>query len=154
MHGVFAFHHQRTRAHAQNGAVPPFVKGQGGFSHHVIRGGRAQRQEARPNPFQQVVAGHIIGGNNQYTAATAVPDPILRYGNRLGGAGAGRIHLRIGATCADVLGKLAVPHRQNAEDEAPVKHIRFSRQRLAQVVDAPRDSQQSLIIGAGAAQLI
>ena len=72
-------------------------------------------------PLDQMVGGNIVRRDHDHPAAAAGADPILRHRDRLGGAGARRIELRIRTARADQLGELRVPHGQHAEQEAPVE---------------------------------
>ena len=136
-HGVFAFHHEGARAHTHDGAVAAQIEGQSRFGNAVVGGGRAHGQETGSHPFHQVISGNVICAQNDDAAATAVANPILGNGHALSRAGASRIHMRIRAARPDVLRKLAVPHRQNAEQEAPIKRIRLTLQLAAQFANTP-----------------
>ncbi len=138
-HGVFAFDDEGAGAHAHNGAVAALVKGERRFFQAVFDGGCTHAQEAGPYPFHHVVAGHVVRADDDHAAAATGANPIFGNGHGLGGGGAGGVDLRVGAARADVLGKLAVPHGQNTEQEAAVKDVRFALQFLAELVDAAVD---------------
>ena len=138
-HGVLTFDHQGAGAHAQQGAVAALVEGQGGQVDAVVGGGGAGGQKARAHPLDQVVAGDVVGPDHDHAAAAARADPVFGDGDGLGRAGAGGVHLRIGAAGADVLGELAVAHGQDAEEEAAVEEIRLALHLLAQIDDAAVD---------------
>ena len=125
-HGVLAFHDEGARAHAHDRAVAALVEGQGGLGHLVFRRRRAHGQEARADPLQEVVAGHVVRADDDHAAAPAAADPVLGNGDALGRAGAGGVDLRVGAARADVLGELAVAHGQDAEQEAAVERVRLA----------------------------
>ncbi len=150
-HGVLALDDQATGTHAHDRAVAAAVEGQSGLGDLILGRGRAHGQEARADPLHQMLAGHIVAADHNHAAATAAADPILGDGDGLGRAGAGGVDLRVGAARADVLGELAVAHRQDAEQEAPVKDVRLALQRVAQCGDAPVEFvQRRFIRGVGA----
>ena len=64
--------------------------------------------------------------DDQHAAAAARPNPVFRQRDRLRRAGARRVHLGVRPARADVLGELAVAHRQDAEEEAPVERVRLA----------------------------
>ncbi len=152
-HRIFAFHDEGTGAHAHNRAMASFIKGQRRMIHPIFGGGRAHSQEAGAHPGHQVIACDIICADHDHTPTTAVPNPIFGERHPLCRAGAGRIDLRIGSASADILSKLAVTHRQNAEQEAAVKAVRFPLQRPAQFADASGKFQLGLVVGRFLAQL-
>ena len=101
----------------------------------------AAAPEARkPAPIQsqQLVGGDVVGGDDHHAAAAAGADPVLGERDGLGGAGAGRVDLRVRPAGADELGELRVAHRQHAEQEAAVELVGVAaRSSCLQVVDAP-----------------
>ena len=84
-HRILAFNQQGARAHAKDRAVPPPVKRQRGLFNLVIGGGGTAGKKARADPFQQPVAGHVIGTQHQDTAAAPAANPVLGDGNTLRG---------------------------------------------------------------------
>ncbi len=114
-HGIFTLDQERAGAHAQDHTVAAPVERQRCLLDPVVGGGGAGGQKARADPAEVKLAGHIIGGDHQHTAAAARANPILGQCDALGGTGTGRVHLRVRATRADILGKLAVAHGQDAE---------------------------------------
>ncbi len=152
--GVFALDNQSAGTHAHDRAVPPFVEGQGGFGDLILGRHRAYGQETRADPFHQVVAGHIVGADDDDATAAAAVDPVLGDGDALSGAGAGGVHLGVGAARADILGELAMAHGQDAEQEATIEGIRFALQLVTQLVDAPVDLVLSRQIGCVVAQIL
>ena len=119
--------------------MPPLVEREGGFSYLILRRHCAHGQKACADPLHQVVAGHIVGADDDDAPATAAVDPVLGDGDGLGGAGAGGVDLRVGAARTDILGELAVAHGQDAEQEPAIEGVGFALQLIAQLVDAPVD---------------
>ena len=134
---VLALDHQGAGTHAEQRAVAALVEGQGGGGNLIVGGGSTGGQKARPDPLDQLVAGHFIAGDDQHAPTAPAPDPVLGYRDSLGGAGTCRIDCGVRAACADILRKLAVAHRQHAEEEASVEGIGLAGQFLAQGCDAP-----------------
>ena len=64
------------------------VERQRGLLDLVVGGGRACREEASADPAHQVLAGHIVGADDDHAAATTGADPILGQRHALRGAGA------------------------------------------------------------------
>ena len=62
--GVFALDHQGACAHAEQGAVAALVEGQGGGGNLVVGGGGTGRQESSPDPLHELVASHLIAGDD------------------------------------------------------------------------------------------
>ncbi len=126
-----ALHYQRGSAHAHQHAVPAAIERQRGLLHDVVGSGGAAREKTGADPLQQVIAGHVVAGDHDHAAAAASADPVLGQRQRLGGAGARRVELGVGASSADQLGELRVAHGQHAEQEAPVElerltlHLRY-----------------------------
>ena len=146
-HGVFALDHKGAGPHAQQRAMAATVKRQGRFFHLIVSGGRAGRQEAGPDPTHQVVAGHVVGAQHDHAAATAAANPVLGQGDALRRRGASSVDVRVRPTCADVFGKLAVTHRQDAEDEAAVKLVGGASQLVLQLAQlAVQLAQRSVIL--------
>ena len=152
-HRVFAFDHQRACAHAQDRAVAAAVERQRGLGHAVVGGSGAGGQEARADPLHQPLASDVVGGNHQHAPAASVSHPVFGQCNRLRGAGTGRIHVGVRAARADILGELAVAHRQNAEDKAPVEFIGRALQLLAQRANPARQLGQRGRVAGVAAQV-
>ncbi len=151
--GVLALDDERTRAHAEQRAVATAVERQRGFIDLVVGGRGACRQEAGADPTHQVLAGHIVGANHDHAAAAPVANPVLRQRHSLGSAGAGGVDVRVGAARADVLGELAVSHRQDAEDEAAVKLVGMLLQLFLQLTDAAHNLAQRRRVGGVLTQL-
>ncbi len=59
--GLCALDHQPCRAHANNQAVTPTVKRNGGVFHCFIGGGCSNGQKASAEPFHEVVGGNVVG---------------------------------------------------------------------------------------------
>ncbi len=129
---VFALHNQGASAHAHDGPMPAAVERQRRFFHLVLRGGSADGEEARADPLQQIVAGHVVRADDNHPPATAAADPVLGDGDGLSGAGAGGIDLRVRPSGADELGELAMAHAENTEEEAAIEEVRLGFQLLAQ----------------------
>lgn len=91
----------------------------------------------RPGPGQQRVRGGVVRRDHHDAPAPPGPDPVLGHAQRLRGARAGRVHLRVGAAGADQFGELRVPHGQGAEQEAAVEGIRLRLQLVPKFGDAP-----------------
>ncbi len=132
-HRVFALDHQRAGAHAEDRAVTAAVERERRFVDAVVGGGCARRQKARADPFHQVFAGHVVRADHDHAAAAPGANPVLGHADRLSRAGAGGVDMGVRAARADILGELAVTHRQDAEEEAAVKFIRLALQLIAQV---------------------
>ena len=152
--GVLAFHHKCARTHAQERAMATAVERERGLLHAVIGGGRTRAQEARANPAHEVFACHIVGAHHNHAAAATIANPVFGHSHGLGGGGAGGVDVRVGSACADVLGKLAVAHGQNAEDEAAVKLIGVAPQFIAQVRQTAVNLAERTGVGCVAAQFL
>ena len=146
MHGVFALQNQGAGAHAQEGAVAAAVKGQGGFFHLVVGRGRACGQEACADPTHEIVAGHIVGADDDDPTAAPVANPVLGQGDGLGRAGAGRVDVGIRPPRADEFGELAVAHGQNPENKAPVKFVGVLLQLFPHLADAPLNFHEGIAV--------
>ena len=92
-------------------------------------------EEAGAEPLEQVVAGHVVGRHDDDAPAATGADPVLRQRDRLRGAGARGVHLRVRAARADQLGELRVAHGEDAEQEAAVERVGLPLERRAAVVD-------------------
>src|SRR5581483_3231654 len=114
--GIRALHDQARRAHPDNHAVTAPVEREGGLGDDLVRGGGAAGQERRPHPLEHMVGGDVVRRDNDHTAAASGTDPVVGQSDRLGGAGAGGVDLRVGTARADEFGELRVAHGQQAED--------------------------------------
>ena len=123
-HRILALKHHGAGPHAQNRAVAAPVEGNGRLCYLVIGSGCTQGQKAGPHPLQQIVAGHVVGRDHDDAAAATAANPVFGNGHRLGRAGTGGVDLGVGSAGADVFGKLAVAHGQNAEKKAAVENVR------------------------------
>ena len=122
-HGILGLDDDRSGAHADDRAVAATVKGQSRLVQALLGRRRSGGEQARSDPAHQVIAGHVVAGDDDHAPAAAGADPVFGHGDGVRGGGAGGIDVRVGAARADVLGKLGVAHRQDAEDKAAVKVI-------------------------------
>ena len=127
---------ERRGAHPDDHAVPAPVERGGGVLDRVVGRRCSGGQEARGDPGQQVVGGDVVSTDDDDPPAAAGPDPVLGERQRLGGAGAGGVDLRVGAAGADDLRELRVPHGQAAEQEPPVEGERLDLEQVSQLGDA------------------
>ena len=125
--GLRALQHHRRRTHPHDHAVPPAVERNGGFFHDIVGRRRAAGQEPGAEPLDQVVGRDVVRRDDDHPAAAPGADPVLRQSDRLGGARARRIDLRVRAPCADQLGELRVPHGEHPEQETAVEVERHLR---------------------------
>ena len=105
-HGVLGLDHDGCRAHADDHAVAAAIKGQGGLVQALLGGGCAGGEHARADPLHQVVAGHIIAGNDDNAPAAPSADPVLGDGHGVGCRRTRSVDVGVGAARANVLGKL------------------------------------------------
>ena len=121
---IFAFDDKGTGAHAKQRTMAAAVKGQRSFIHLVVDGGRASGpgtlRQPSPSGYRRLRRLHRVRFTRRQRPLRI---PVLSQGNALGGAGTGGVDVCIWATCADVLGELAVAHSQNAEDKAAVELV-------------------------------
>ena len=137
--GPGLLHDERGRAHPEQHAVPTAVERQCRILDHLVGGSGPGRQEAGADPAEEGLAGDVVGGHDDHAVASAGPDPVLRDGDRLGRAGAGGVHLRVGPARTDVLGELRVPHRQHAEEELAVEPVGLGLELALELVQPPLD---------------
>ncbi len=152
-HPVFTLHDQGAGTHPQQHAVAAAIEGQGCFFDLVVGGGCPGGQEAGTDPLHEVVAGDVITAQDDDAAAATIADPILGQGHALGRAGTGRVDVRVGAAGADVFGKLAVSHGQDAEEETPVEGVGLAGQDVAHLADAAVDFELDAGFAGVAAQV-
>ena len=152
--GILALDDQRARAHPHDGPVPPPIERQCCLGYLILRRRRADGQETGADPFHEMVSGDVVCANDDDAAATAAADPVLGDGHALGRAGAGRVHVSVGAASADVLRELAVTHGQDAEQEAAVEDIWLSLQLVAEIADTPVDLAEGGRIGGVVTQIL
>jgi len=122
--------------------VTSLVERQRRLRHVLVGCGCARRQEAGAQPAEQVVAGRIVGGNDDDPAAATGMDPVLRERDGLGGACARRVHLRVRAAGTHQFGELRVPHGEHTEQEPAIERVGVEIQFALHVVDAPVDLRQ------------
>ena len=115
-----ALHDERRGAHADDHPVAALVERQRRLLDHLVGRGGARREEARADPVHQCRGG-VVGGDDHDPPAAPGADPVLGERDRLGGARARRVDLRVRPARADELGELRVAHRQHAEQEAAVE---------------------------------
>ena len=94
------------------------------------------------------VRGGVVGGHDQHAAAAPGADPVLGERDRLRGARAGGVDLRVRPPRPDQLGELRVAHREDAEEEPAVEGVRLLLERALEVVNAPLDLVEHHRIGA------
>ena len=134
-HRVGALHHDGGGAHAEQHAVAPPIERQRRLLDHVVGGRGAGGQEAGADPLDQVVAGDVVGGDDDHPPAAPGADPVLGKGDRLRRAGAGGVDLRVGTAGADQLGELRMAHGEDAEQKPPIERVRLALERRAQRMD-------------------
>ena len=156
--GFRALDHQGRGAHAHDHAVTPAIERNGCFFHDVVGGGGSAGQEAGAEPTDQMVGSDVVGRDDDHAAAPPGADPVLRHRNRLRGARAGGVDLRVGTAGADELGKLRVSHRQHSEQKTPVEDVGLFLDGGAQfrdaAVDLLRQSGMTIAFGRASAQTL
>jgi hypothetical protein len=130
---------ERGCAHADDHPVAAAVERGGSVLDAASVAAAPRGEEARADPGQQDVGGHVVGGHHDDPAAPAGPDPVLGDRHGLGRAGAGGVDLGVRPAGADELGELRVAHRQGAEDEPAVEGEGFDLEQVTQVGDPPVD---------------
>ena len=126
-------------AHPDDHPVPALVERHGCRGDVVVGGGRAGGEEAGADPTEQVIARHVVGGDDHDAPAPAGADPVLGQGDGLGRARACRVHLGVRAAGTDEIGELGVPHREHAEQEATIEEVGVCGERVLDIVDPPVD---------------
>ncbi len=124
------------RAHPDHHSVAAPVERRGDLFHDVASGGRTSSQESGSKPFHQRVGAHVICRDHDDAAAATGVEPVFGDRERLRGARARRVDVRIRATRADELSELRVPHGQDPEQEAAVELEGIVFDLLAQAGDA------------------
>ncbi len=130
---------ERGGAHPEQHAVAALVERERSLLDDLVGGRGPGGEEARADPRQHLVGGRVVGGDHDHPRATARADPVLGEGDRLRRARARRVDLRVRAAGADELGELRVPHREDAEQEAPVERVLVLGELEPQVVDPALD---------------
>ena len=127
------------RAHAEDHPVAAPVERQRGLLDDLVGGRGAGGQEARAEPPQQRVGGHVVGGHDHDAPAAARADPVLGDRDGLRRARARGVDLRVRPARADQLGELGVAHGEHAEQEAAVEVVRLRLEVALELVDAAVD---------------
>ena len=123
--GRGALDHDAGRAHAEDHPVAAPIERQRGVLDQLVGGRGARGQEARADPRQQRLGGHVVGGHDHHAPAAPRADPVLGHRDGLRRARARRIDLRVRPARPDQLGELGVAHREHAEQEAAVEVVRL-----------------------------
>ena len=137
--GLSRFDHDRRGTHAEDHSVAPLVERQCRRGDVVVGGGGARGQEPGTQPAEQLVARHVVGGDDDHSAAPTLLDPVLGHSDRLRGARTGSVHLGVRTAGADDVGELRVTHRQDAEEEPTVELVRVCGEFVLDVADAAVD---------------
>ena len=127
------------RAHPEDHPVAALVERQRGLLDVLVGGRRAGGQEARADPRQQRVGGHVVGGHDHDARAAPRADPVLGDGDGLRRARAGSVDLRVRPACPDQLGELGVAHGERAEQEPAIEVIRLRREVALELADPAVD---------------
>ena len=92
-----------------------------------------------PDPLDQGVARDVVAGHHDHAPAATRPDPVLGESDAGRRRGAGHVDVGVRPAGADVLGELAVAHREDAEQEAPVELVGLLLEEHVDLRDPPRD---------------
>ena len=122
--------------------MAPAVEWHRGLLDVLVRGGGTRRQEAGSHPAEETVGRDVVGCDDNDALAATGADPVLGQADRLRRARARGVDLGVRSARTDQLGELRVPHRQDAEQEAPVERVSGLLQGELQVVDPPVDLGQ------------
>ncbi|OPZ52609.1 MAG: hypothetical protein BWY91_02247 [bacterium ADurb.BinA028] len=112
---------QGRRTRADDHAVPTPVERRGRILDQLVGGGGAGGEEAGAHPRHELLASGVVSGDDDDPTGPPGADPVLGDRDGLGGAGTGRVDLRVRAAGADDLSELRVPHRQHPEEEPAVE---------------------------------
>ena len=115
------------------------IERESGVLDDLVGGRGADGEEPGADPFEQVIAGHIVARDDQHPLAAAGSNPVLGDGNCLRGRCTRSVQLGVRAPGADVLGHLGVPHRHTLEEEPPIEDVGVGLELVLQFVDAPVD---------------
>ncbi len=143
---VLGLEHQPAGAHPHYQAVAATVEGKGGLRDLGFGRRRTRGEEAGAYPLEQVVAGHVIGGDDDHAPAASAANPIAGEADGLGCGGAGRVHLRVRAACTEQLADLGVAHREHVPEELAVEMVGRARDLGFDLGDPAIDSR-SLVRG-------
>ena len=112
---------QRRRPGPDDHAVPAPVERRGRVLDPLVGGCRAGGEEAGADPRHHLIAGGVVGRDDDDPAAATGPDPVLGDRDGLRRARAGGVDLGVRAAGTDDLGELRVAHRQDPEEEPTVE---------------------------------
>ena len=127
------------RAHPEDHPVAALIERQRSLRDVFVGGRRAGGQEARADPRQQRVGGHIVGGHDHDARAAPHADPVLGDGDGLRRARAGGVDLGVRPPRPDQLGELGVAHGERAEQEPAIEAVRMRREVALELVDPTVD---------------
>ncbi len=135
--------------HPEDHPVAALVERKSRLGDVFVGGGGTRGEEAGSQPAEHLVARCVVGSHHDHSTATAGPDPVLGQRDRLGGAGARRVDLGVGATGADQFGELGVPHGQDTEEEPAIEQIWVQLELAFDVVDPAVDLDEGCVVGIG-----
>ena len=137
--GLGRLDHEGRCAHAEDHPVAPTVERRRGvFDVFVGRCG-ATGEEAAGEPGHQRVSSGVVGGHDDYAAATPGANPVLGERHRLRRRGARGVDLGVRTAGPDDLGELRVTHREHAEQEPAIEAVRVRLHLGAEVGDQAID---------------